>query len=112
MGKHRRSNRDQIRDRQEAALEKKWREEVQQRKHTRGKKREADIAKELATDIAEEQRYEQGLADAYGDVADDELYRKIRDIEEELLRTTTEARDLIELLHELRDEIYRRNGRL
>jgi hypothetical protein len=45
-------------------------------------------------------------------VPDDVLYRRLRDIEEELLRTTTEARDLVEMMHEMRDEIYRRNGRL
>lgn len=112
MGKTVRSGRGQRRARQETALEKKWREEEWQRKHTRSKKREADIAKEIAEDVASEQRYEQGLASAYGDIPDDALYRKIRDIEEELLRTTAEARDLVELLHEMRDEIYRRNGRL
>lgn len=112
MGKTVRSNRGQRRAREETALEKKWREEEWLRKQTRGKRQAADIAKELAEDAAAEEKYEQGLATAYGDVADDVLYRRVRDIEEELLRTTAEARDLVEMLHEMRDEIYRRNGRL
>lgn len=112
MGKTIRSGRGQRRARQETALEKKWREEEWQRKQTRSKRQAADIAKELAEDAAEEKRYEQGLANAYGDVPEDVLYRRVRDIEEELLRTTAEARDLVEMLHEMRDEIYRRNGRL
>jgi hypothetical protein len=112
MGKSRRASRDQLRARQETALEKKWREEEFQRAMTRARKQVAEIDKELAEDTAEEKRYEQGLASAYGDVPDDVLYRRLRDIEEELLRTTTEARDLVEMMHEMRDEIYRRNGRL
>lgn len=112
MGKSRRSNRDQLRARQETALEKKWREEEFQRAMTRARKQVAEIDKELAEDAAEAEIYEQGLASAYGDVPDDVLYRRLRDIEEELLRTTTEARDLVEMMHEMRDEIYRRNGRL
>jgi len=112
MGKSRRANRDQLRARQETALEKKWREEEFQRAMTRARKQVAEIDKELAEDAAEEKRYEQGLASAYGDIPDDVLYRRLRDIEEELLRTTTEARDLVEMMHEMRDEIYRRNGRL
>ena len=112
MGKSRRANRDQLRARQETALEKKWREEEFQRAMTRARKQAAEIDKELAEDAAEEERYEQGLANAYGNVPDDVLYRRLRDIEEELLRTTAEARDLVEMMHEMRDEIYRRNGRL
>jgi hypothetical protein len=112
MGKSRRANRDQLRARQETALEKKWREEEFQRAMTRARKQVAEIDKELAEDAAEAEIYEQGLASAYGDVPDDVLYRRLRDIEEELLRTTTEARDLVEMMHEMRDEIYRRNGRL
>ena len=112
MGKSRRANRDQLRARQETALEKKWREEEFQRAMTRARKQVAEIDKELAEDAAETERYEQGLANAYGNVPDDVLYRRLRDIEEELLRTTTEARDLVEMMHEMRDEIYRRNGRL
>ena len=112
MGKSRRSNRDQLRAREESALEKKWREEEYRRGMTRARKQADEIAKELATDAEEDRRYEQGLASAYGDVPDDVLYRRLRDIEEELLRTTSEARDLVEMMHEMRDEIYRRNGRL
>jgi len=112
MGKSRRANRDQLRARQETELEKKWREEEFQRAMTRARKQVAEIDKELAEDAAEAEIYEQGLASAYGDVPDDVLYRRLRDIEEELLRTTTEARDLVEMMHEMRDEIYRRNGRL
>ena len=112
MGKSRRANRDQLRARQETELEKKWREEEFQRAMTRARKQVAEIDKELAEDAAEAEIYEQGLASAYGDVPDDVIYRRLRDIEEELLRTTTEARDLVEMMHEIRDEIYRRNGRL
>ncbi len=112
MGKSRRANRDQLRARQETELEKKWREEEFQRAMTRARKQVAEIDKELAEDAAEAEIYEQGLANAYGDVPDDVLYRRLRDIEEELLRTTAEARDLVEMMHEMRDEIYRRNGRL
>ena len=112
MGKSRRANRDQLRARQETALEKKWREEEFQRAMTRARKQVAEIDKELAEDAAEAEIYEQGLANAYGGVPDDVLYRRLRDIEEELLRTTAEARDLVEMMHEMRDEIYRRNGRL
>ena len=112
MGKSRRANRDQLRAREDHALEKRWREEEFQHAMTRARKQAAEIDKELAEDAAEEERYEQGLATAYGDVPDDVLYRRLRDIEEELLRTTSEARDLVEMMHEMRDEIYRRNGRL
>ena len=112
MGKSRRTNRDQRRAREETELEKKWRKEEFHRVMTRAKKQMADIDRELAEDAEAEERYEQGLANAYADIPDDVLYRKLRDIEEELLRTTAEARDLVEMMHEMRDEIYRRNGRL
>jgi len=112
MGKSRRANRDQRRAREETELEKKWRKEEFHRVMTRAKKQMADIDRELAEDAEAEERYEQGLANAYADIPDDVLYRKLRDIEEELLRTTSEAKDLVEMLHEMRDEIYRRNGRL
>ena len=112
MGKTVRSSRGQRRARQETALEKKWREEEWRRKQTRSKRQAADIAKELAEDAATEEKYEQGLARAYAEIEDDTLRRRARDIEEELLRTTTEARDLVEMLHEIRDEINRRKGRL
>ena len=112
MSKSRRANRDQRRARQETELEKKWREEEFQRTMTKAKRQSASIDKELAADRAEEEQYVQGLASAYGNIPDPVLYRRVRDIEEELLRTTTEAAGLVELLQEMRDEIYRRNGRL
>jgi len=112
MGKSRRSNRDQRRAREEEALEKKWREEEFQRAMTRSKEQAASIDRELAREAEEEEVYKNGLEIAYAELPDDMLYLKLRSIEEELLKTTCHAQDLIEMMHEMRDEVYRREGRL
>jgi len=108
MGKTVRSGRDQRRAREEAGLEKKWREEQRQRAHTRSNKQDAEIARELAEDARQEQIYETALSHVYGMMDDDTLRRRIRDLREELLETTSEARDILELLEELQDESMRR----
>ena len=108
MSKSRRNNRDQRRAREEAGLEKKWREEQRQRAHTRSKKQSAEIAAEIAEDARQEQIYHAALSRVYGELDDDTLRRRIRDLREELLETTSEARDILELLEELQDESMRR----
>ncbi len=110
MSKSRRGNRDQLRARQEAALEKKWIETMKQQHSIRNKSYDASIAKELAADMREEEIYRAGLAEVYGDVDNKTLQRRIRDLEEELLETTGDGSDVVELLKELQDELARRDN--
>ena len=71
---------------------------------------DASIAKELAADMREEEIYNTGLAEVYGDVDSKTLQRRIRDLEEELLETTGDGSDVVELLKELQDELARRDN--
>lgn len=109
MSKSRRSNRDQLRARQETALEKKWLETVKQQHIIRNKNYDASIAKEIVEHAKEVEVYETALTTAYGSVDDSTLRRRIEDIRQELLNTTSSAQDLVELLDEMEDELNRRH---
>ena len=83
---------------------------MKQQHSIRNKSYDASIAKELAADMREEEIYSAGLAEVYGDVDSKTLQRRIRDLEEELLETTGDGSDVVELLKELQDELARRDN--
>ena len=102
------SYRDQQRRREEAQLEKKFREQTRGEALRRAKKQMESISRELAESVEAEQQYEQGLMVSFQAVGNETLRRRIEYTRKELLNTTSYAQDLIELLAEMEDEVARR----
>ena len=100
--------REQRREREDAQLEKKYREISRAEELRRAKKQMESISRELSEAVEAEQQYEQGLMVTFQAMGNETLRRRIASVRKELLSTTSYAQDLIELLAEMEDEIARR----
>tara|TARA_Y100000992_G_scaffold147435_1_gene98180 strand:+ start:2759 stop:3097 length:339 start_codon:yes stop_codon:yes gene_type:complete len=106
------SYRDQRRQREEAQLEKKFREQTRGETLRRAKLQMESISREIAESVEEEKQYAEGLAISFQGMEDNTLRRRIEAIRTELLSTTSYAQDLVEILAEMEDEVSRREGKL
>ena len=104
--------REQRRQREEAQLEKKFREQTRGEALRRAKLQMESISREIAESVEEEKKYSEGLAISFQGMEDNTLRRRIEAIRTELLSTTSYAQDLVEILAEMEDEVSRREGEL
>ena len=108
MGKTVRVNVRQRRDREAEQLEKKFQEASRAEDLRRAKKQMESISREIVEAVEAEKQYEEGLMVSFQAMGDNTLRRRIESIRQELLSTTAYARDLIEILAEMEDEVARR----
>jgi flagellar biosynthesis component FlhA len=108
MGKTVRVNVSQRRDREAEQLEKKFQETSRAEDLRRAKKQMESISREISEAVEAEKQYEEGLMVSFQAMGDNTLRRRIESIRQELLSTTSYARDLIEILAEMEDEVARR----
>ena len=104
--------REQRRQREEAQLEKKFREQTRGETLRRAKLQMESISREIAESVEEEKQYKQGLLVSFHTMDDNTLRRRIEAIRTELLSTTSYAQDLVEILAEMEDETERRKDQL